>query len=81
MPDLLTQIYLAQQSSWAKQYCWRVVTLAEAEEITGVTRTPLLLALQKGKITGRKSLTGGEWLIDLHSLLTKYPAREPREKD
>lgn len=51
-----------------------VVTLAESLVITGKSRTAVINAVVGGKVKGRRSLTGGEWLIDLTSLVAYYPA-------
>lgn len=58
------------------RYSNHAVTLSEAVILTGMSRTAVLNALHTGKVKGRGSFTGGDWLIDYHSLIRHYPLKE-----
>lgn len=54
----------------------RVVTLGEATVLSGKSRTALINAVVRERLVGRRSITGGEWLIELQSLIEVYPETE-----
>lgn len=74
MPDVKPKIKHSQHPR-ALIYSNHVVTLAEAVILTGKSRTAIMLAIQTGKITGRPSFTGGEWLVVYTSLIDHYGLR------
>lgn len=50
-----------------------VVTLSEACILTDASRGAIVNHCITRKISFRRSITGGEWLIDLNSLINHYP--------
>lgn len=50
-----------------------VCTLAEATILAGKSRSTLLNAIHTGRMQGRPSITGGDWLVDIRSLIKAYP--------
>lgn len=48
------------------------VTLSEACHMWQKSETAMMFALMSGKIKGRRSFTGGEWLLSRVSLVKRY---------
>lgn len=54
-----------------------VMTVREASLMWGKSETAIFHAIYRKHISGRKSFTGGDWIISRHSMIAHYG--EPKE--
>lgn len=58
-----------------------VITLAEAEYLTGVSRNRLIYAIHQNRISARFAITGGTILVQFDSLIRIFPVLPERKVD